>query len=283
MKPGIYTDLTDAQYRAIDACSQSALKLFSQSAKAVREAKEFPKHSSAFRLGRAADTLLFSPDRFATEFIEYAGSKKKNGEWTTERRGLGWAQFKEEAESAGKEVLTDDEANEARAICRACHQHPTAAGLLVGGTAQTVVVWVDQDTQLLCKAQLDYWQELDLRISDVKTTRSIAPDSWAIDSFKFGYEIQAAFYIDGIASQFLLRPEDITFTDIAIEKGSPRPDVVCYEVPQELIRYGRQQYRGWLEQYAECKESGKWPGICERGMLQTQVPAWAQDRVDGAL
>ncbi len=288
MKPGIYTDLTDEQYRAIDAVNQSQLKLFQKSAKAVYESKEFPKHSSAFKLGQAADLLLFNPERFSEEFVEYSGSAKADGEWTTERRGKGWAEFKEFAEREGKQILTEAELDEAQNIAKACHQHEIAAGLLSDGRAHTVVIWRDEHTGLLCKAQLDYLQHLeseDHMIVDVKTTRSITPRAWAADSFKYGYHVQAAFYLDGLFDQLYggFNSTDlphIGFTDIAVEKGSPRPEVVCYEVPPQLIYYGRQQYRGWLEEYAACKESGVWPGIADRMTMQTKPPEWIREKVE---
>lgn len=285
MNPGIYTDLTDEQYRAIDAVNQSQLKLFAKSAKAVKESKGFPKHSSAFKLGQAADTLLFRPERFHDLFVEYSGSQKANGEWTTERRGAGWAAFKETCEREGLQILTESEGIEARTIAKACHQHEVAAGLLSDGCAHTVIVWRDKHTGLLCKSQLDYWQRDDadkhkLRISDVKTTRSITPRAWAGDSFKFGYHVQAAWYTDGLAIGLGAEPDNILFTDIAVEKSSPRPEVVCYEVPPELVYYGRQQYRGWLEEYAACKETGVWPGIADRMTMQTKSPEWIREKVE---
>ncbi len=280
-KPGIYYDVTDADYRALDAVNQSQLKMFAKSARAAKYATEFPRDSSAFKLGRAADTLLFKPAEFDELFVEYAGSYLKDGKtWTENRSGAGWAAFKKEHEGK-RQILTDDEAKEARCIARACHQHQVAAGLLVDGKAHTVVLWNDELTGLLCKAQLDYWQPDAMRVNDVKTARDVEPRAWGAASFKFGYHVQAAFYIDGLSTALDLAPEDFTFTDIAIEK-SMYPDVVCYEVSRELIAYGRHQYRGWIQRYAKCKESGHWPGIAETSFMTTETPAWVRDDVEAA-
>lgn len=281
-KPGIYYDVTDADYRALDAVNQSQLKMFAKSARAAKYATEFPRDSSAFKLGRAADTLLFKPAEFDELFVEYAGSYLKDGKtWTENRSGAGWAAFKKEHEGK-RQILTDDEAKEARCIARACHQHQVAAGLLVDGKAHTVVLWNDELTGLLCKAQLDYWQPDAMRVNDVKTARDVEPRAWGAASFKFGYNVQAAFYIDGLSTALDLAPEDFTFTDIAIEK-SMYPDVVCYEVSRELIAYGRHQYRAWLRQYSICQDTGHWPGIAENHTMTTETPAWAQDMVSEAF
>lgn len=282
ISPGIYDNISDREYRAIGAVSQSILKQFSKSAKAAKESRDWPRDSDAFRLGNAADTLLFRPAEYEERYIEYAGSYLKDGTtWTEARRGFGWELFKKEADEAGKIVLASDEAKEVRTLADACLKHETAATLLSGGQAHLVVIWEDDATGLLCKAQLDYWQDDCRRINDVKTTRNIEPKAWAADSFKFGYHVQAAFYIDGLAKALGISPGEIAFTDIAIEKNTIRPDVVCYEVPRELVAYGRKQYQGWLEQYAECEASGEWPGIAERGFMMTEVPAWAERMVRG--
>ena len=92
--------------------------------------------------------------------------------------------------------------------------------------------------------------------------------------------LQAAFYTDGLAALLDLNSlSNITFTNIAIEKA-PRPDVVCYGMPQELIAHGRAKYIGWLNRYVGCKDLGMWPGIADNGPLVTEVPRWAEDDVE---
>ncbi len=269
--PGIYTDMPDAQYRSIDAASQSLLKKFGQSARAARYYMDHRVDSDAFRLGRAADTLVLDPGAFDSRFVEYRGSEKKDGSWTTERRGAGWTKFKADAKEQGLDVLSDSELAEARGMAEAAHQHPTAGGLLKGGQSHVCVFWEDELTGLLCKAQLDYWQPEAGRIVDVKTTKDIAPRDWGAASYRYGYHCQAYWYGWGMGHHVDRWPE---FVNVAIEKNSSLPDVVCYAVPQILIAIGGKQMRSYLNEYALARESGNWPGISDHEFLETQVPSW---------
>ena len=98
-------------------------------------------------------------------------------------------------------------------------------------------------------------------ISDVKTCQDASPDAFRRDVFKWGYHLQAAFYMDMTGVE--------TFKFVCVEVNHPYT-VVVHTLNEEFIDLGRKKYQQALsdwKNYLRTKEVKLYHSdtICEDG------------------
>lgn len=87
-----------------------------------------------------------------------------------------------------------------------------------------------------------------------------------------GYDIQAAFYVDGIRA---VTGMELPFLFIAVEKEAPHA-VAVYRADPEVIEVGRKKYRAALQLLKWCQESESWPAYQPGGEIELiSLPRWA--------
>lgn len=171
----------------------------------------------------------------------------------------------------GRIVLTPETWDQLHAMANAVHSHPAAGALLTGcpGEAEKSVYWNDAITGVLCRCRPDWWRD-DNVIVDLKTTEDASPEGFAKSMANYRYDVQAAYYMDGIQKATRKRPKAFVF--IAVEKKPPY-GVGVYVLDADSLELGRAQYQHDLRIYAECVRTGEWPGYGDK--IQTiSLPAW---------
>lgn len=171
----------------------------------------------------------------------------------------------------GRIVLTPEQWEQLHAMAAAVHAHPAAGALLtsVPGEAEKSVYWRDSTTGVLCRCRPDWWRD-DNVIVDLKTTEDASPEGFAKSIANWRYDVQAAYYLDGIQQATRKRPKAFVF--IAVEKKPPY-GVGVYVLDSDSLELGRAQYQHDLRVYAECVRTGEWPGYGDK--IQTiSLPAW---------
>lgn len=171
----------------------------------------------------------------------------------------------------GRIVLSPEVWDQLHAMRDAVHNHPAAHALLtsVPGEAEKSVYWIDPTTGVLCRCRPDWWRD-DWIIPDLKTTDDASPEGFAKSIANWRYDVQAAFYMDGIEQATGKRPKSFVF--IAVEKKPPY-GVGVYVLDSDSLELGRAQYQHDLRIYAECVRTGEWPGYGDK--IQTiSLPAW---------
>lgn len=171
----------------------------------------------------------------------------------------------------GRIVLSPEVWDQLHAMRDAVHNHPAAHALLtsVPGEAEKSVYWIDPTTGVLCRCRPDWWRE-DNVLVDVKTTDDASPEGFAKSMANWRYDVQAAFYMDGIEQATGKRPKSFVF--IAVEKKPPYA-VGVYVLDSASLELGRAQYQHDLRVYAECLANDNWPGYGDK--IQTiNMPAW---------
>lgn len=272
--PGLYRGLTYDQYDAIPAVRHSILRHFARTPAHAHEAiANLANPTDALTLGHAAHAAILEPDYFAARFVAAPKFDKR-----TNVGKAGWAQF--QADHAGLEILDQDEHALCLKLREAAWRHPMAAALLRGQPRnnEVVGVWRDGATGRLCKIRVDRLTTVALPgspepwsvVCDLKTTEDARPFAFARDLNKFGYHEQAAYYIDGLDA---LAPRARRFVFIVVEKRPPFA-VACYELDEDAIEVGRAEYLKHLRAYADCVESGAWPGFGD-GIAPISLPSWA--------
>ena len=134
--------------------------------------------------------------------------------------------------------------------------HPEALALLKG-EHEVPIVWTDPTTGEECKCRPDVIG--DGVIVDYKTTSSCENGAFERDARKYGYQLQAAMYREGLLQA---RLQEFGFAFIAQEKTAPYA-VRVYRCDPGWIDDGVEIYRELLDLYHKCKTKNEWPGYEE--------------------
>lgn len=274
-KPGIYPNTPFETYLAWPCISQSMLKHFKRSAKHGRYMELFERDASkAQKLGDAADAALFEPKRFEEQYVvkpSFPGHpnsklhKQAREAWEQQLRSdavvIDQQQYKKAFEMR-EAILGNDKARHLLREARSFYQ--------------LSFVWIDPDTGLYCKGRCDglslatHPEIVGPCVWDLKTTLDPTPDGFPREVGKWGYDVQLAFYLDGLAT---LKPATRRPLIVAVQKEpdtntapiipAEYRDVVVHELSLVTITSGRSKYRRWLRLYKACMETNMWPGSCE--------------------
>lgn len=176
-----------------------------------------------------------------------------------------------EAVNGHRRILTPDQWAQVHAMRASIHAHPAAGALLtkIPGKPEVSVYWEDKEADVLCRCRPDWWRE-DGVIVDLKTTEDASREGFAKSIARYRYDVQAAYYLDGVEAATGQRPRGFVF--IAVEKKPPYA-VGVYTLDADSIELGRAQYRRDLARYAEALATDKWPAYSER-IERIELPAW---------
>jgi len=268
-EPGLYPGTPYEEYSRWAAINASTLKHFARSPLHARHAMLHPDDpTEAQELGVATHAAVLEPESFPAG---YCGAPKVDKR-TTDGKKL-WAEFV--AANEGKHVLTAEEYTHCLAMRDAAWSHPMAAAILrSSGKNEVSAVWKDKTTEVVCKGRQDRLTYVDNwpTVVDVKTSKDAGRRKFSRDIDAYGYADQAAFYLDGLDT---LHPfeGDRRYVFLVLEKEPPYA-VAVYELDIDAINVARSKVRGYLRQYAECLESGTWPGYGD-GLELVSLPPWA--------
>jgi hypothetical protein len=174
-----------------------------------------------------------------------------------------------ERESAGKIVLSPDDADEVRRMADAVRKHPAAAFLLeLPGRREASYTWTDEATGLECKTRPD-WHSLDGRIVlDVKTTEDASRVAFAKTIANLDYHVQAAWNLDAQGGEL--------FLSLVVENSRPY-GVAVYPASEAMLEAGRRRISAAMERLAECWRTGQWPGYGDAIQEPIELPGWVRD------
>jgi hypothetical protein len=92
---------------------------------------------------------------------------------------------------------------------------------------------------------------------EYKTAQTIQPHALSLNAFRYGYHMQAAMFIDGL--QAVLGIKAFGVAHVVQEKDPPYiAELRMFDDAQ--IEKGRRDYQRALSIFAECLNTGKWPG-----------------------
>ena len=250
-----------SDYDQIDAMNWSRLKLLRISPLHFHRPPPKPDVLH-LRKGRAVHTLVLEPERFTAEYAIWLGA----------RRGKAWIEFRDAHTDVC--VLTEAEADVAKAAADAVLANADAMSLLTRGVAEQPLVWTDAETGVRCKGRTDYTGDGSGsgRLVDLKTTAFIELDAFGRQCAKFGYHGQMSYYHDGLVANGA--PADVLPALVVVQSAAPH-DVVVYDVPDYVIDAGRALYRRLLRLLVQCRERGEWPGVAQAERQTLHLPEWA--------
>jgi hypothetical protein len=174
-----------------------------------------------------------------------------------------------EISAAGMILLDDESMGLVEGMRDAVKNHSIAGQIFHGGRAEMSAFWTDPMTQVQCKCRPDYIRA-DGIIPDLKSARDASPRGFQKAAWDAGYQMQAAFYMDGLRA---CGEHAKGFLFVVVENTPPHC-VAVYVADEDLLWYGRDEYQRALQIYADLPE-GEWPGYPEE-VLTLSPPSWVK-------
>lgn len=250
--------MTNKEYhKKTEYVSKSLLDLMHKSPahyKAYIEGEEKPA-TPALIFGSLVHSVVFEQDDYVVAPV--CDRRTKEGK-------LIYEQFIEE--SKDKLIVTAEQLQQAQNIKNAVLAHPKAKAL-IQSEGKAEISYFKEMHGVKCKCRADYHNTKYNIVIDLKTTQNSSPSEFARSVYNYRYHVQAAFYLDLIGAKH--------FIFIAVEKEPPY-NVELYELDDEAIEAGRQEYLKDIETYKECLKTDTWHGYTtEQKINILSLPAWA--------
>lgn len=275
---GIYPNVPRDLYDASDRTNISKLKHMGRSAEHYQHReKKSDDDTAPKKVGRSVHIMTLEPHLVGSTIAVWDGGR---------RQGKDWEAFK--LLHAGKELLTEEEYEESKAMAKKVRADPRAAIYLERGNSEVTLLWtapvvamlgdgsIDVGQAIKCRRRIDF--DSPLAIAELKTARDGRKDKFSKQGFELGYFAAAAWSVDGYAhasGRGIVKP----YKFLVVESTPPYV-VSIYEPTQEEIQRGREDYQGWLNKLATCRARGIWPGYSD-GEELIERPYWAQ--ADGEI
>ena len=254
--------MTEKEYRAAEGVNKSTLW----------ELRKSPAHyqyilthqredTQAFKIGRAIHAAVLTPTAYKREWSVIP-------EGIDRRTKAGKEEYQAFMEANnGKEILTAEEAEQVRSIAKAVRKNKAVSYLLKGTRREKPLFWTNEDG-IRCKCRVDAMK--DGIIIDLKTTTDASTEAFTREALKFGYDVQAAHYIDGYQNTQKGKPPKWFF--IVVEKSEPYA-INIIRAGLDFVDHGIVRRNKLLETLTECRENQYFPDYGTNDMI---MPKWAE-------
>ena len=144
------------------------------------------------------------------------------------------------------------------------------------GAAEQTLVW--DETGVLCRARLDWSRDDRACIDDYKTTgRSANPESWSRTLFGMGYDVQAAFYLRGLAA--VAGPAVAGMADFrfVVQETSAPYALSVISLSPAALQLADDKVAWAIDLWRRCMDQDDWPGYPTR-VCYADAPPWEETR-----
>jgi len=263
-EPGIYNDIPHEEYH--HAPEYKAFISSTGVRKLLKSAAHFKAHQTTeskptpqMLFGSAAHYHVLEPEKEMVIVAPVARTSRK-----------AFAEF-EASQPKDKSIVSESEMQQLEGMRKEMAKHSLARSLIFNGQAEQSVFWnhtMFEDTK--CKCRPDYALDDIKTIVDYKTTTDAGADSFAKAVINFGYEVQAAWYMDGMKT---VSGEDYQFVFVAQEKEPPYA-IAIYLLSRDFIERGQKLINTALTTHFYARQTKKWDGYPAE-LKELRPPAWA--------
>jgi PDDEXK-like domain of unknown function (DUF3799) len=279
-EPGIY-DLTEAEYLADPALSASGAKLLLKAPAKFLEARLHPvKPKKVYDFGHLAHLKLLGIGPEIVPLDPNVHGLKKDGTLADSPKATAaWQKAEAEARARGAIPVSIEEVEKANLMAAAVRDHPLAGQLFVEGRPEVSLFATDPKSGQLLRGRLDWlimsspWRTFSTRtvIVEYKTAEDASKDSWKWNSYKYGYHISAAWYLELLALLDIDTEAEILHV---VQEKTPPYLVAVYDMNCDLLLEGRKRMREAINIWLDCKSTDVWPGYPSE--IQTVGLPWAR-------
>ena len=229
----------------------------------VTKTTPHPESTEAMALGHVVHCLALEP----MEYRERFAVKPEGIDRRTTVGKAAWAALL--AESFGKTIITQDDANTASQCVRRLVRHNEVGGLFARtGIVEQRINFVCNEVEMRCKPDL-VLPDLKL-IIDVKTTSDASPTGFSKSIAAFGYARQAALYRDAVAIEHGI---DCRFLFAVVCTKAPY-EVACYELTDDAMRSGQQEASALVLEFKQRCDTNNWLPVWSSGIVPIGLPRW---------
>ncbi len=265
--------MDEATYHAHPALSSTEARLILDSPAKYRWAKDHPPliaPSKKFDIGTAVHSKVLGTGYEVVVIPEAILSS--NGAVSTKEA----KQFVADARAEGKVPLKAADFEPIAAAAESVLAHRGARQLFAQpADAEVSVFATDPATGVPVRARFDFLPtDFSLgapsRVAvDLKTARDASPKGFTRAIADHGYDVQRGWYVDTLR---WVTGEQAELVFVAVEKEPPYL-VGVYQLPTVWVEMGLTKAAEARRLYAECVESGEWPGY-DPGVVLLSPPNW---------
>ena len=254
--------MTEQEYRQAEGVNKSTLWNLRKSPAHYKYFLENQREdTAAFAFGRAVHAAILTPSAFKKDFAVIP-------EGIDRRTKAGKEEYQAFLDaSAGKEILTAQDAETVKDIVKAFKKNKDAVQLLKGTKREKPLFWTD-DNGILCKCRIDAYKTG--LIVDLKTAQDAETETFTKESLRYGYDVQAAHYLDAYQhKESAIRPD---WYFIVIEKTEPYA-INILRADIGFLDYGFIRRQELIEKLKACQEEKSFP---DYGVNELCLPAWVE-------
>jgi len=270
--------MTDEEYFALKAISASQIKQYDKGAywfwksSPFNPDKEPEKASDALAFGKLCHCMLLEPDEVKNRFVVADFGKTR----TNKKYAEAVAQY------PGKEIVNQDEMDQAKKMIYEIGQHPLASRIIAGATAEMPYTWTDKETDLPCKCKIDAIKRTKngIVVIDYKTSSDIQSVlNWPQ---KLQYPLQAEFYSQAVKEKYGEEPCEFIFIIQSNKEGEE--DVIAvanveYDtglVAKDIVKSHMKSIATRLKSWDESHDKSIWAAYPNR--VEMRYSNWYMDR-----
>lgn len=266
-----------AEYQAMPGVGITRLKELKRSGLHYQHRLEHPKLTQPLTLGQAAHCSTLEPERFPQQFAIWRRRSENTGNLCP-RNGQHWDTFRGNA--GARDIITEDEETAAQAIARAVRTDPVAARYLETGEPEVTMQWetrvdsaIGAPVLVTSKGRVDWLTHLDgvAYLVGLKSARDARPLIFGTAAARLQYHLQWAYYLDGYTAITGKVPK---LREIVVESEAPH-DVVVFDIPEDVVYQGRDEYQALLRHLRQCEERNEWLGAGNGTEQVLTLPTWA--------
>ena len=193
----------------------------------------------ALRFGALVHTLILEPEKYQENFVVFnPDDRPEKDKGMTSKLNRAWkVKLEDECSSGRKYLMTMDQYNLAIKLRNKLFACKEVKAILDNCKTEVPKCWVDFNTMTKCKGKADIVVDDGDMLVDIKTTGKDVSD-FKKSAYRYGYNRQAAFYLDGFNAK--------EFVFIVIETNAPH-QIGIFRCSEMFLDSGRQEYIDLLE------------------------------------
>ena len=185
-----------------------------------------------------------------------------------------WKEFLEENQQFY--CISPDDLVVMEAMKKVFRSHKYAYPLIAGAWFENTFLWEHAEYEgVFCKVRPDILRISDGIMCDYKTSKDADPDAFAKACVNYGYDIQSAYYPEGVRA---ITGAECEFYFIVQEKTEPYA-IQIYLAGKEMIDLGKRKINKALKNYFEADLNNDWEKAYENTVLTLEPPRWALNQV----